>query len=50
VVIARRGSPKAAHFRRLGAEVVFNDEVGDYIAKSAPGGLDSTLSLRLVEV
>jgi len=39
VVIARRGSSKAEHFRRLGAEVVFYDEVGDYIAKSTPEGL-----------
>jgi alcohol dehydrogenase len=39
VVVVRRGSPKAVHFSRLGAEVVFEDEVESYIAKSTPEGL-----------
>ena len=39
VVIARRESQKAMYFKKLGVEVVFEDEVESYIAKNTPEGL-----------
>ncbi|KUO86098.1 MAG: zinc-binding dehydrogenase [Vulcanisaeta sp. MG_3] len=38
VVIARRGSAKARYFRAIGAEILFEDEVNDYIARNTPEG------------
>jgi len=38
VVIARRGSAKAKYFRAIGAKILFEDEVNDYIARNTPEG------------
>jgi len=32
IVIARRGSPKVAHFKKLNVDVVYVDEVREYVA------------------
>jgi len=38
VVVARRGSPKASAFRELGAEVIYVDDVLDYIRRNTDEG------------
>ncbi|MCI4436452.1 MAG: alcohol dehydrogenase catalytic domain-containing protein [Ignisphaera sp.] len=39
IVIARRGSPKVVHFKKLNVDVVYVDEVREYVARYTPEGL-----------